>query len=285
MIRRASPRATCSLARALSFSLTRFALCSTSHLLASERVGEHDADHAYRHPLPEQILTESVTDIDGIEAGETEFALNGQTLHATTSGARVWQTSLEAEWRATGRLGLRLEPSYASARDAMGSIDRGFGLNVAGAYGVFHDFRREIHVQIEMAGRLVGTEAAYATQPGDPALPFHAGVRTGFRFGAVTLRPGFGAGVGPYAHAPLWFGAGLLYGLGTGGRFGFVGVELDADAARRTPFIVAPNLMAGTIALGLPFRIGIAVPWIVGASDTQPSLGLYLRILVRTEVD
>ena len=29
-----------------------------------------------RPPLPEQILTESITDLDAIEPGETEFALN-----------------------------------------------------------------------------------------------------------------------------------------------------------------------------------------------------------------
>jgi len=42
-----------------------------------------------RPPLPEQILTESITDLDAVEPGETEFALNAQTLAATTGGARA----------------------------------------------------------------------------------------------------------------------------------------------------------------------------------------------------
>jgi hypothetical protein len=60
---------------------------------------------------------------------------------------------------------------------------------------------------------------------------------------------------------------------------------MDADAGRSTPFVVAPNFLVDTQSISLPFRVGIAIPWVVGAPATEPLIGLYLRVLVRTEVD
>ncbi len=112
------------------------------------------------------------------------------------------------------------------------------------------------------------------------------GVRTGFRFGDLTIRPGAGVETGATAaHAPVWGGAGILYALGREGRLGFFGLEMDADAGRATPFIVAPNLLADAKTIGLPLRVGVAVPWVIGAPVTEPLIGIYLRVLVRTEMD
>ena len=235
-------------------------------------------------PMPEQVLTESITDLDAFEAGETEFALNGQTLHAAHGGARAWQVSVEAEWRATNRLGLRLEPSYANLDEEGRS--REFGLQVAAAYGLVHDFKRNFHLQVEATARLTGDEKPFESQPGDFSLPYTAGVRVGKRFGSWTLRPGAGAEVGAKAaHLPLWFGMGVLYGLGSAGKYGFVGIEVDADAGRQTPFIVAPDFMVDAKPIGLPFRLGFAIPYVLGADKREPSVGFYLRLLVRTEMD
>ena len=253
-------------------------------VIAAETIAADETEGTRRPPLPEQILTESITDLDAIKPGETEFAVNGQTLRATQGGARAFQTGIEAEWRATSHLGLRLEPSYASLIEEGRSNE--FGLQAAAAWGLLHDFAHDFHVQVEATARFTRDDRPYESQPGDFSLPFAAGVRVGKRFGPVTLRPGVGAEIGATAaHLPIWFGMGALYELGEGGRYGFAGVELDADGGRQTPFIVAPDFMVDMKMIGLPFRLGIAIPYVPGAPATEPSLGIYLRLIVRTEVD
>lgn len=255
--------------------------------LASETIVGDEMHASGRKPaIPEQILTESVTDIDADEAGEAEIVLNVQTLRARRGGARVYTSGLEIEWRVLRDVGLRLEPSYAATQDEARSRDHEFGLSAAGSYALLHDFARDIHVQAEAGVRFLGAEPVNVSVPGDFTLPFTLGLRGAVRRGPWSLRPAAGAGVGGSpARAAVWAGAGLLYGLGDGGRYGFVGMEVDADAARRAPFVVAPNIMADTVAMHLPFRIGIALPLVVGSSDTQPSIGLYLRLMMRTELD
>ena len=117
-------------------------------------------------------------------------------------------------------------------------------------------------------------------------MPYVAGLRAGRRWGPWTIRPGIGAEVGATpAHLPIWFGTAILYALGPGGEYGFVALELDADGGRQTPFIVAPDFLVDTKAIGLPFRVGFAVPYVVGAPRTEPSIGVYIRVLVQTETD
>src|SRR3989475_12424758 len=60
-----------------------------------------------RAKMPEPLLTESITDLDGARAGGVEVDVNGLVLRRT-SAVRQWQTSVEAEWRALERLGLAL---------------------------------------------------------------------------------------------------------------------------------------------------------------------------------
>src|SRR2546425_5121584 len=61
-----------------------------------------------RAKMPEPLLTESITDLDGARAGEVEVDVNGLVLRRT-SAVRQWQTSVEVEWRALERLGLALD--------------------------------------------------------------------------------------------------------------------------------------------------------------------------------
>jgi hypothetical protein len=35
-----------------------------------------------------------------------------------------------------------------------------------------------------------------------------------------------------------------------------------------------PNLVPG----GIPFRLGLAIPWALGERDDRPSLGIFLRV-------
>lgn len=64
---------------------------------------------------------------------------------------------------------------------------------------------------------------------------------------------------------------------------GFAGLELEVDGARSAPVVLAPNLVADTETIGLPFRLGIALPWSVAAAPGEPRLGVFVRLLWRTE--
>ncbi|MGA7124407.1 MAG: hypothetical protein WBY94_30170 [Polyangiaceae bacterium] len=65
-------------------------------------------------------------------------------------------------------------------------------------------------------------------------------------------------------------------------RFGFFGLEMDADFGRPNPVVLAPNIWADVTPIGLPGRIGIGIPIVVGAPDTFPAAGVYLRLLILT---
>lgn len=234
------------------------------------------AEGEIRPRMPEPILTESITDLDGTEAGEVEVDLNVGTLGALSGGDRIRGASVEAEWRATSRLGLVLEPSY----DVEGGAGAP-GLHAGVSYAVLHDLRHDLHVQVEAAARLFGSEHSDATIPGETALPLSLGVRAGIRAGHWTFRPSAGIEVGPRtADVPLWAGAALLHELGAGGALGFFGVEVEADGAQATPFVVAPNYVVDLALAGVPCHVGLAIPWVVGAARATPQIGTYLRLLV-----
>jgi len=230
--------------------------------------------------MPEPILTESVTDLDAVEAGETEFAVNDLALRAG-DGGRFWFTSVEAELRATARLGLRLEPSYASTI-SRSPPDRSFGLGVAGAWSLFHDIVRDLHLQAEIAVRAFGGEVADTAPSGRPKLPTEMGLRAGGRFGAWTIRPSVGVeAFGHSEHVPIWGGLAVLHALGSDDRLGFVGAEIEVDGDRRYPFTVAPNYLVDATTVRVPIRLGIAIPWVLGAARDAASIGIYTRVLLR----
>ena len=152
--------------------------------LASETIVGDEMHASGRKPaIPEQILTESVTDIDADEAGEAEIVLNVQTLRARRGGARVYTSGLEIEWRVLRDVGLRLEPSYAATQDEARSRDHEFGLSAAGSYALLHDFARDIHVQAE-ARLQTELDAWHAAHPG----PITAGDLKGSAAASPSLR-------------------------------------------------------------------------------------------------
>ena len=238
-----------------------------------------------RPPLPEPIFTESTTDIDGYEPGEIEFDVNGAESVARRNGARLLQTSVEMEWKVWNRLGVRLEPSFSSSREELQtSSENAFGFRGAAGWNLLHDFRHDFHLQVEASERFVDdTPYAFRIQPGEAALPFSADLKAAIRQIGWTLRASVGTEAGGTpAHAPFRLQAALMHPFTSEMRFGFFGLEMDADFARPNPVVVAPNIWADVTPIGLPGRIGIGLPIVVGAPDTFPATGLYVRLLILT---
>ena len=235
-----------------------------------------------RPPLPEPIFTETVTDLDGSEPGEFEIELNGSELHARRGGGYELTSTVELEILATRRLGLRLEPQITRAREAA-FIDTRYSMNFAASWKLYQDFPHDFHTQLEAGGRVPWGNMPVLS-PGDPGLPYFFDIRSGIRIERLTMRGGVGVDpIGQPAHAPLRASLALMTGVADGSsRFGFVGIEADVDGARQYPIVVAADAVADCTPVGLPFRIGFAIPWAIGVSQTQPALGLYIRLFFVT---
>gem|GEM_PF-1552206 len=272
MLDRAVVRTTLRLAPRCALQL---ALLATSMTITRAAHGEGDDE---RPPLPEPIFTESVTDLDAHEEHELEVEANLGRYAARRGGASYAFGSLEVEYRATPWLGLLIEPGIDRSREAGGAEPRTRGgVSAGAALGLFHDFPRDLHLQLEVTGRLPASEDGYAA--GDAALPAVLDLRGGARVGRLTIRPGIGLEAGGHAaHAPIRGSLALLTPMDGDARFGFVGVEADVDAARQSPVILAANLISDVTPLGLPFRFGVAIPWAVAGDEVRPALGLYVRL-------
>jgi hypothetical protein len=241
---------------------------------------EDEATH--RQPIPEPLLAETTTDIDGREAGEVELELNGLTWRALRGGAHKWQASFEGEFLVTSHLGLRVEGLYQRTAPVDADGARPVGVTAGASWKLLHDFRHDLHLQAEVGFRYP-SDLANAVEPGESPLPLVADLRAAWRRGLWTLRASLGAGAGAAAvHAPLRSSVGIFAPLGPSERFGFWGIEMDADAARRTPGVLALNLVPNLEPLGLPFRLGLALPWSIGARDTEPSVGIFVRIFIES---
>ena len=218
-------------------------------------------------PLPEPIFTETVSDIDATE-GDVEVELSALSLRSLRGGASFASAEIEAEWMVMGALGFRLEGRLATP-----------GVPVGGAAGVswklLRDFQRDVYAQVEATAHTLDRNAVI--EPGESPSPFAIDVRLGKRFGWLTLRGSVGVGMGTSALAARASVA-LLTGFGKTTRFGFWGLELDADTSRDRAFVAALDLEPNLAALRLPFRIGLAIPWTIGADATQPSLGVFVRL-------
>lgn len=238
-----------------------------------------EPDQASRTPVPEPIFTETVTDIDGNEPGEVEFEANGSVFRSLHGGAYAVDTSIEAEWIALSRLGLRVEPTLAWSRDA-GSTATGTDVGVSGgaALKLLQDFEREIFVHWELLARLPWDESPIV-QPGDPALPLSTDLRVAIRRGFLTVRGGIGVGAfGDAVHPPLRASLAVLTPFEATGRFGFWAIEVDGDGARTAPTVAALNLVPNLEPLGLPFRFALALPFAIGEQAERPSVGIFLRV-------
>jgi hypothetical protein len=238
------------------------------------------ADPVRRPPMPEPILGESVTDIDGIEAGELEVSADAGRLRSRRQGSQLTLAGAEVEWLVTHRLGLRIEPQTVRTEGSGIGPHDDFDVAAAVCWKLVRDLTDDFYLQAEAGGQLPWQASAYPT-PDQAGLPFVVDMRTGYRRGAWTMRGSVGAAAGGAApHTPLRASAALLIGFDRQARTGFFGVEAIADGTWVSPFVVAPDVVADLAPVGLPVRIGVSLPWSPGAGDTQPSLGLYLRLIV-----
>ena len=237
-----------------------------------------------RAPLPEALLTESATDIDAEEAGELEFEANAGSMGARAGGRRATFTSLEVEWRVLREVGLRLEPSYARIPGVGGSEGSDdFGVGGALAFGLFHDFPRDLHLQAELVARTPEGGDARIFEPSEAELPFAADLVAAARTGRWTWRGTIGAEAGgSFAHAPAHTDLVVLTPFADDARFGFFGLEVRADWARAAPLVLAPDIVAVAVPLGLPFTLSVALPVNVGAGATDPSYGIFVRLMLVT---
>ena len=263
-------------------AVTLAVVASAALFVASARADEGEPE-IKRPPLPEPLLTETVTDLDGTEAGELEIAVNASQLVSRRGGFRNLQTSVEAEWLALRRLGFRFEPAYSRSIAPGAGSQGAFSFGAQASYKLYQDFAHDFHLQVEGGGRVLGP-SLLALQPGDPAARFYIDLRSGIRVGRWTARYGVGASAGDVIeHAPVRASLAIMTGFASSERYGFWGVEADADWARKQPIIVAPNVVADPTSLGVPFRIGVAVPLLVGAPAATPSAGIFLRVIFVTD--
>jgi hypothetical protein len=235
-----------------------------------------DADEG-RVPLPEPLLTETVTDIDGSDRGEVEVEANGANLRALRGGGYSLDASLEVEWLVTRHFGVRGEPTLSE--DWVHTRTGAAGISGGASWKILQDFRQRLYVDAELLAR-IPSDASPIVEPGDPASPLAADVRGGLGRGPVTLRWSAGVGIAPpQGHVPLRGSVALLAPFEESGRFGFWGIELDADGSRSTPVVVALDVVPNFAPAGLPFRLGLALPWVVGSAADQPSVGIFVRLL------
>jgi hypothetical protein len=241
----------------------------------SAAASDGDGDEA-RAPLPEPLLTETITDIDGSDVGEVEVEANGANLRAVRGGAFAVDASLEVEWLMTRRFGVRAEPTMSE--DSWGARTTAGGVSGGASWKVFQDFRRRLYVDAEIVARLPW-DSSPIIEPGDPMSPAAVDVRAGFGRGPLTLRWSAGMGVTrPDDRIPLRGSLALLAPFEESGRFGFWGVEIDADGSRRAPVVAAVEIVPNFEPAGLPLRLGLALPWTVGAAADQPSVGIFVRL-------
>jgi hypothetical protein len=239
------------------------------------------AGESSRRALPEALLTESTTDIDAERAGELEIEANLAQAAARVGGAAETFASLEVEWRILKEFGARLEPSYARIKDTGAiSVHDTFGVSASVAGGIWHDLDHQLHLQGELLARTPDSANARVFEPGETELPLAADVLGAIRRGRWTLRATVGAEAGgSFAHAPMHTDLAVLMGLVPEERFGFIVLEARADWAREAPVVIAPEIVADSEPLGLPFRLGVALPVNVGVESTRTSYGVFVRLL------
>jgi hypothetical protein len=213
--------------------------------------------------MPEPLIGESVTDIDGTQAGELEIDASG--IVARPGGE--WNTALEIEWRALSRLGVSVEGTLSgdNTESAAG------GLRASLAFLLLHDEEHDFHLMIDATARLF--ENAVASELGEPTERIAFSLRGGIRRDWLTLRGSLGAGAGTHsAHAvPLRAEAATLVEA----AFGFWGIEGAADFARSSPWMVAPEAVLWRGRL----QLGAALPWEPGTGR----FGALIRLIFETE--
>jgi hypothetical protein len=236
-----------------------------------------------RPPMPEPILNETTTDIDGTEPGELEAEATALLLRSRTGGAFDLELSPEIELLLTRRLGAKIEPFFERA--AMASLPPKNSGGVSGglSWKLLQEFRDDFHLQGEIEGR-VPTDSSTVVQPGESPLPLSFDLRSGYRRSTWTLRSSIGVSVGgPSAHLPLRGSAAVFTGFEPTMRLGFWGVEIEADGARANPALVALDLVPSLLPAKVPFSLGFVLPYSVGADGKAPSYGFLVRVFIESE--
>ncbi len=268
----------------MGYDARRRTLATSALVAVLSRALPAAGQDAPRRPMPEPILSESVTDIDGLQAGEVEISGAGGSLRSRTGGAVLAPGTLEVEWLATSRLGLRVEPGVVHTEDTTGPRDD-WGVGATVSWKLVRDVADDFYVQGEIGAETAEQRASFAT-PETSALPFAFDALAGWRTDGWTLRATAGAAAGgtsPYA--PLRASLALLRAFDRRRSAGFFGLEGIVDGTWTSPFFVAPDLVADLAPVGAPARLGLAIPWAPGAGGLQPSLGVYLRLIVEPRRD
>jgi hypothetical protein len=236
-----------------------------------------------RAPMPEPILGETTTDIDGTDAGEVEIEANAVMLRSRTAGAFDLQLSPEVEWLVTRRFGVKIEPFFERSAAAGESTSNSGGVGAGLSWKLVQDFRDDFHLQAEVDGRFP-VDTSTVVEPGESPLPLSFNLRSGLRRGAWTLRNSLGvSGGGQVAHVPLQGSAAVFTDFEPTGRVGVWGGEVEADGARPNPVVVALDLVPDLVPAGLPFSLGFVLPYSVGADGRAPSYGFFVRLFVESE--
>lgn len=235
------PRRASTRALGLVLSLLLFA--------TARRAGAEEAG-ARRPRMPEPLLLDSTTDIDSDDAGELEIDLLGAAARGGSAA------TIEAEWRGTQRLGisLQLQAARGAERDDVGA-------SAVLSWALHHQDDPDLHLQAFARLRIPFTveDDAAILDPADPVLPASAGIQGAIRRGVFTVRSELAAeagGGGPHRVSARG-GAALILG----GRAGFAAAEILGDLARSSRWTLAAEASAAVPGLGLPLRLGVAVPW------------------------
>jgi hypothetical protein len=203
-------------------------------------------------------------------------------MRSRLGGAFDLQLGPEVELLLPYRIGIKVEPFFERAAGAGASPSNSGGVGGGLSWKLLHDFEHDFHLQAEAVG-VYPAEASHYVQPGESPLPFTLDLHSGFRRGFLTLRDSVGvAAGGASAHLPLRGSAAFLIDLEPSGRFGFWGVEVEADGARPNPVVVALDLVPNLTPSGLPFAVGFVLPYSVGADGHAPSYGFFLRLLIES---
>jgi hypothetical protein len=233
--------------------------------------------------MPEPILNETTTDIDGTEPGELEIETNALLLRSRTGGAFDLEFSQEIELLLTRKLGAKIEPFFERAAVAGLSPSNSGGATGSLSWKLLQMFHDDFHLQAEIAGR-IPTDRSTAVEPGESPLPFSLDLRSGVRRGAWTLRASVGVSAGGQsAHVPLRGSAAVFTGFEPTMRLGFWGIEVEADGARSDPALVALDLVPSLLPAKIPFSIGFVLPYSIGADGRAPSYGFLVRLFIESE--
>ncbi len=259
-------------------TLTRRALGLGCTCLLVTSTASATPDAAVQPHVPEPILTESITDIDTLHGGELELTANGSVMRTLCCGGGAFQTSLEAEWRATALVGLVVEPSVSVP--LVPGVPAEFGVRTGVAVALWRDFVHDFYLQGEAVARLGPDNLSNLPDPGEASLPYDVDVRGAFRRGRWTVRGNLGAETDA-ANFGVRAGAAFMLALDRDSKASFVAVEASMDSFRANFMTLALNLSVEAE----PLRFQLATPWTPALGQTPASIGIVLRVLVELDRD